>query len=520
MRGAPDGPPREAAWRRGVRAGVLRDGLRALWALIYWNARKSAYVLRGRKGGAPCQHQYDVGNGARPQCEAVWHWDGPGRFQRVCPALKWMPEGWRCSVTAAQVKPFWGRAFAVYAALGLAVYLGLAGGLWLVWQSAGYRQIALADVAWPGRWERVKPAQAEHFRAQGRTALARGDSAAALLALSTAERFRRGGYEERMLLARLWAQAGNAAFADRYFQEVQAEFPGRATETAITWHDQLLATGQLWALSELCLARVAAAGAGARESVWEFSLLFALDHGRRAPTEWARWATLFEGDGERAIPARVRGLLEALALWQGGAREEAVQRLVALRFASDEPLAMRCQVEWLARWGRADEAGVALNRYAGSLGAFEAAALRYHLDVVSGDRDAARANFVGMLREGPLSVTQADRLCALVIAGRDAASLRRTPGFFALEPVRSDAAAQAAFWVAALASKAPAALVAGARERYELASRGETLPVIDELNFRKQNPTDRQSPLFVASFVPLPRETIYALIAAGAEAGR
>ncbi len=236
----------------------------------------------------------------------------------------------------------------------------------------------------------------------------------------------------------------------------------------------------------------------------------------------AKLGTLGDGElvgGER-VPARVRGLMEMLALWQRGARDEAVRGLAALRFTEGEPLAMRCQVEWLANWGRADEAGLALNRYARVLGAFEAAALRYHIDRVSGNRDAAQANFVGLLREGPLSVAQADRLCALVIAGRDAASLRRTPGLFALEPVRSDASAQAAFWVAALASKAPSALVAGARARYEVAAGGEALPLITELDFRKQNATDPQSPWFVASFVPLPRETIYALIAAGAEAAR
>ncbi|MDF3058787.1 MAG: hypothetical protein K0R17_3002 [Rariglobus sp.] len=492
---------------------VFRDGLRALWAMFYWNVRKSGYVLRGRKGRAPCQNPHDVQDGLTPRCEAVWNWEGPGRFHRVCPFLVRKPEGWRCSVPSTRVRPFWARAMGTYTLLALGLYLGAAGGLWLVWQAAGYQEIAWADVIWPGRWERVKPAQAEYFRKQGRTALQRGDYPAALLSLSTAETFVPGSYEERLLLARLWAQTGNVEFANRYFMGVAADFPDRAAEAATAWHDQLLASGQLAALADLCLQRVGASGEGAPESLWEYSLVFALEHGRLAKAMGAGQSPAMD-----KLPARTRGLIAVLAHWQRGERDEAARRLEAMRFKRDEPLAVRCQVEWLARLGRAGEAGLVLNRHAATLAEFERAALRYSIDIAAGDRDAARANFIGLLRE-PLTRAQADRLCGLVITARDGASLRRTPGFFALEPLKGDASTQAAFWVAALACREPA-LVAGARERYERASGGVVLPVMTELDFRKQSPTDRESPLFIASVVGLPRETVYALIGAGADAPR
>ena len=501
------------AWRRVWLMGALRDGLRALWALLYWNLLKTRHVMRGRKGVAPCQHRHDVEDGVPPRCEAVWNWDVPGRFRRVCPALVHTAEGWRCSAAPAHVKPFWGRTAVVYPLLAAGLYLGATGGLWLVWRAVGYREIALVDVAWPGRWSRVKSAQAGHFREQGRRAMQHGDFPAALLALSTAEQFARGGYEDRLLLARLWAQGGNVDYANRFYSGVLVDFPGRAAETAVVWHDQLLALGHLAELADLCVQRIGAAGEGAKESLWEFSLEFALDHGRLAEVI---------AQGRRSevakLPARVRGLIDVLVHWQRGNRDEAVRLLETMRFRSGEPLSLRRQVEWLARLGRPGEAGVALNRHAAKMGKFEVAALRYHLDVVSGDRDAARADFIGLL-QGPLTLAQADRLCGLVIMAQDWASLRRAPGFFALEPLNAHAPTQAAFWVAALACKAPS-LMAGARARYETASGGMVLPVVTELDFRKQNPADRESPLFIASYVPLPRETIYALIAAGADVAR
>jgi hypothetical protein len=192
--------------------------------------------------------------------------------------------------------------------------------------------------------------------------------------------------------------------------------------------------------------------------------------------------------------------------------------LNAIRFTSAEPLAVRCQIEWLAQWGHPHEAGLILNRHAGAFGPFETAALRYYIDVVSGDRDAARASFISLL-QAPMTPAQADRLCSLAIKSGDEESLRRSPGFFALEPLNRNAQSQAAFWVAALVCKAPS-LVASARGRYEAASGGEALPVVGKVDFEKQSPADRESPLFIAAFVPLPRETIYALIARGADAAR
>lgn len=500
-------------WRRRWWIGLVQDGFRALWALVYWNARKAWYRVRGGHGRPPCQHEHDVADGVQPRCDPSWNWSGPGRFHRVCPALVRTPDGWRCSATPAAVRPYWGRAFGIYALLAAGLYIGATGVLWLGWQRVGYREIAYADVAWPGRWPLVKVRQAEHFRRQAAREMEAGDFPAALLSLTTAERFGRGGYDDRLLLARFWVHAGNVGYGEEIVRGVLAEFPDRVAVTSAVWHDQLLASGQLAALADLCAHRLNKAGPTAPESLWEFSLGFALDHGRLAVAmAKGRRAELEE------LPARIRGLITVLETWQGGDERAAAELLASMRFSADEPLAVRRQVEWLARLGRAGEAGVVLNRHASTLGPFETAALRCEIDRASGDRDAGRADFLGLLK-APLTPRQADRLCGLVIASRDGTSLRRTPGFFALSPVKEDAPAQAAFWAAALAC-GEQSLAAGARARYAQAAGGGALPEVDRLDFGKKNPGERTSPLFIASYVPLPRETIYALVGAMADAAR
>jgi hypothetical protein len=497
-------------WRRAWFGAACRDGGRALGALVYWNLRKTIYGLKGRRGTPPCQHAHDVADRLPPQCEAVWDWAAPGRFRRVCPALARTANGWRCSATSAQVRPYWGRAAVVYATLAAALYMGGTGALWWMWQRVGYDRIAYPDVAWPGRWPKVKEAQADHFRRQAREALIMGDVSKALLSLTTAEGFAKGGFGERMMLARLWAQAGNAGYASQLFHVVQADYPARAEESRAMWHDQLLANGQLGLLADLCLQRIVVSGDKAPESLWEYSLVFALDHGRMAGQ-----IRKTRGEDLQRLPDRLRAFIEVLAQWQDGRTAEAARDLAAMRFTEGERMAMRRQIEWLARMGRADEAGVELIRNAGRLGGFEVAALRYSVDTISGRADEARADFIGMLR-APLSPAEADRLCGLVIFARDGASLRRAPGVFALEPLNTDAPAQAAFWVAALAGGSPE-LARGARMRFATAAGGGELPPVETLDFRRQKTDDPHSPFFIASYVALPRETIYAMIGAMAD---
>lgn len=103
----------------------LGDFVRFWWALPYWNLRKTLFRLRGRDPvDCPCQHPSDSGLAYQTRCEAAATWNRAARVRCVCPLLVGTPEGLRCSIAAANVRPFWGRACAFAAGAFVALYLG------------------------------------------------------------------------------------------------------------------------------------------------------------------------------------------------------------------------------------------------------------------------------------------------------------------------------------------------------------------------------------------------------------
>jgi len=103
--------------------GWTADFFRLAWSLLYWNARKSCFRLRGGARRAPRQHPRDSGRALETQCEACLHWDRPARFARVCPLLVATPVGLRCSARAVDVRPFWGRAGRYFGGVLAGIYL-------------------------------------------------------------------------------------------------------------------------------------------------------------------------------------------------------------------------------------------------------------------------------------------------------------------------------------------------------------------------------------------------------------
>ena len=94
--------------------GRFADLFRLVWALLYWNTRKSWFQLRRGRSPCPCQSPSDSGRAYETACVACLSWNEPARFRRDCPLLVSTPQGLRCSVNTADVRPFWRRAFFFY----------------------------------------------------------------------------------------------------------------------------------------------------------------------------------------------------------------------------------------------------------------------------------------------------------------------------------------------------------------------------------------------------------------------
>lgn len=174
--------------------GWLGDFFRFRWALFYWNARKTWFRMRGaHRDDCPCQTYADSGHALDSRCEAVTHWNQPARFKRVCPLLVQTPQGWRCSVNAESVRPFWGRAILYGTALGLVLYLALTLLVFGVLRSASYKTSYLS-VAWPPRWNELRKSQENLYVARAQQALQAGNYQEAILSLEMVTQLNPGNY--------------------------------------------------------------------------------------------------------------------------------------------------------------------------------------------------------------------------------------------------------------------------------------------------------------------------------------
>jgi hypothetical protein len=253
-------------------AGWFSDFFRLIWALVYWNSRKTYFRLRRGRVPCPCQSISDSGRAYESMCEACSLWERPARFRAVCPLLVSTPQGLRCSVNAQDVRPFWGRA-AGLAGGGLATaYLLATIGLFVGLRVIGY-PVSYFAVAWPPAWSRINEARGEYFLRKGVTALAENNIKEALLSLSYAYTIAPNNYDVGFALASL-RQLANPSFSDQLYARLLAQHPAHNDQTADAWHRALLARGDYEQLIRLDLAQLIGPG---RDHIgyWMQSLLFA-----------------------------------------------------------------------------------------------------------------------------------------------------------------------------------------------------------------------------------------------------
>jgi hypothetical protein len=256
---------------------AVADGGRLVGKALYWNSAKTSFRLRGARGRAPCQHPSDSGRAGQSACEACLGLGNVRRFARVCPLIRYdSADGPRCSVAAAEVRPFWGR---VVGGLAAALLGGAAVALvatYLICRGIGYR-VKPSDLAWPPHWNRVELARADYFSRRGLAAYGRGDARGCYLALLEAHELRPGDFATDRLLAQV-AETTDVALADRLFgQLVQSGNPARAANAAQEWAAALLARGEFERLGRLS-AFMLRREAGDSAPAWTNALISAQPH--------------------------------------------------------------------------------------------------------------------------------------------------------------------------------------------------------------------------------------------------
>jgi hypothetical protein len=233
-------------------AGWIADLFRFVWALFYWNGRKTYFRLRPGSR-CPCQSASDSGRAGETRCEACVMWAKPSRFRRVCPLLVETPDGLRCSVNTADVRPFWGIALRYCgASLGVAYLVGTLA-LFAGFRAIGY-PVRYASVVWPPAWHQINAARARYFLKKGADALAQNDFKEALFSLTYAYDLAPGDYNIGFSLASLW-QITQPALSDRLYSRLLTEHPEKNDLLADAWNRALLARSDYAQVKELAAAQ-------------------------------------------------------------------------------------------------------------------------------------------------------------------------------------------------------------------------------------------------------------------------
>lgn len=234
------------------------DYLRLPFAALAWNARKSLWILTGRKKNAPCLNPSDPHGPLEARCDACLFWQQPARFALVCPLLARHQGEWRCTPGRAGVRPFWGRFLMVGTLLAVLLgSLGL-GSAYALLLRTGVRDISPLDLVLPSRRPVLDQRRAEAFLRRSAETLQSEDQSGALLSLATAHALDPANLATGLALARFASLLGHHARADALYSLLNLRHPDHGERLALHRHDSLLINRRWESLARLALESIPA----------------------------------------------------------------------------------------------------------------------------------------------------------------------------------------------------------------------------------------------------------------------
>lgn len=366
--------------------GWLGDMARTAVAFWYWNVRKSAYVLRGRRGQCPCHNPSDSGRPFETGCEAVLSWNRPERFRRVCPLLQKNAQGnWVCSVSREGVRPFWGRMIFFYggttvagmAAAGLVVFGGL--------RAIGYRPTP-RQIFWPPAWRELKEVRTQFFVDKAEALLAKGQTREAVLSLSTAYDMNPDNYAIGMIIAQIYV-GWRPDLVDGVYQRLYQRHPEHRGDTSRAWLRSLLARGDLPGAAALAHRQLAERQT--EPAVWAHAVI--------EIARMLRKPELLEPTAQETFPAAVQTEFSLEEQMLQLPADRAAKQVLAMPVTQDFAYGYFHRVDCLIRLGRGKEALALLNQVKGVLTPRDVVRLALAGYAVSGDRTALKRETAAFL---------------------------------------------------------------------------------------------------------------------------
>ena len=481
----------------------IGDFFRFWWALFYWNSRKSWFRLGGaHRDDCPCQNFSDSGIAYQSRCDAVIPWHQPARFRRVCPLLTETPEGWRCSVEAERVRPFWGRALLYAAGALLALYLAGTAVAYATLRAAKY-DLSYLVVAWPPRWKELRGAQEKLYVTRAQTALARGNYQEAILSLEMVCQLNPRNYSAGLALAGLTQMAAQPHISEHIYERLMHDVPEQRTQTAQIWYRTLLARANYQKIIPLAAAMLGEDPE--QRSAWLHALLFAARQSR-------------DGESLRSVlqqnPHLPEWCTEIINLEQALLENRFDSALPGLTRVHRQPPSAYLpyyQVERLLLHGHADQAATLLLAYGNRLPADEAAFLRLQIYRAKGWTARIDAEY-DLLLQYPMTPRLAAKFCAYLITHPASGPLARYVDKFIQEGPTIAAGTiplyQATYLAAALAGDtARADLLRAALTKFTSADARVLNGLVELLKTGRPDPRI----LRILPLVPLPIEVIYAI---------
>ncbi|HVT74248.1 MAG TPA: hypothetical protein VHD61_14015 [Lacunisphaera sp.] len=402
--------------------GWLGDFFRLWWALLYWNFRKGWFRLQGaHRDDCPCQNPSDSGLAYDTRCDAVAFWNRPRRFRKVCPLLVETKDGWRCSVEAEGVRPFWGRAALIYGTALAALYFAGTGAVFFAMRAAHY-EVDYASIVRPWHWRELRGAQERLYARRAQQAMQRGNYQEAILALDMVCQLNPRNYSAGIALAGLTQVAANPFIAEHIYERLMVDVPEKRIQTAQIWFRTLLARGAYDKI--MPLAQTMLSEDSAQRGAWLNALLFAA----RQVHEPKFLADVLVKD-----PHLPDWCSELIALEKELLEGRVAAALPGLTRIHREPAANFVpyyQVERLLLLGRIDDANTVLNGYGDQMQPDEASFLRLRVYRAKKWDSLAAAEMENLLQY-PMAPRVIAQFCAFLIGHPDADDARRYYARFA-----------------------------------------------------------------------------------------
>lgn len=460
--------------------------------------------MRGaHRDDCPCQTYSDSGHALDSRCDAILDWMQPARFRRVCPLLTQTPQGWRCSVNAESVRPFWGRALLHGSVLGLTLYFAGTLALYAVLRAARY-ETSYLSVVWPPRWGELRDSQEKLYAARAQQALQAGNYQEAILSLERVTQLNPRNYAAGLALAGLSQVAAQPYVSDHIYERLMRDVPEQRRPTAQIWFRALLARAAYPQVKELATRMLSEDPA--ERAAWLNALLFS---SRQTGDHACLGKVLSE---HPHLPEWCTELIGVEQLLLQGHLDRALPRLTRVHRQPAAGYIPYYQVDRLLRHREADRASDLLRTYGSRLPPDEAAFLRLRVYQAKGWTSLTGPELDALLRYemAPRIIAQ---FCACLIDRPDPALFARFHDRLAAAdlPVNAETVPlhQAVYLAATLAGDTTRAEQVIARINQYTSSDARVLRGLGQL--LRAPGLDPRLPR-ILPLVPLPTEVVYAIL--------